>query len=87
MKNKIFLICLLLTGCATTPVETVTKVERVVVKPPAELLTIPAPIIPIDIDLATQRTVANWIIKSEERTMRLEQQIKSIKKWSDEVHE
>ncbi len=84
-------------GCASVPndgevlvpgeVKTVVKVERVVVKPPSELLLMPAPIMPININRATQRDVAEWILKSEERTLRLEEQLNAIIKWSNEVNE
>lgn len=83
-------------GCASTShedvlvpgeVKTVVKVERVVVKPPSELLLMPAPIMPINVNKATQRDVAEWILKSEERTLRLEEQLNAIIKWSNEVNE
>lgn len=94
--KKFILLVLLLSGCTTVPTEdvlvpgevkTVVKVERVVVKPPSELLLMPAPIMPININRATQRDVAEWILKSEERTLRLEEQLNAIIKWSNEVNE
>lgn len=94
--KKYILLVLILTGCSTTSskdilvpgeVKTVTKVERIVVKPPSELLLMPAPIMPINVNKATQRDVAEWILKSEERTLRLEEQLNAIIKWSNEVHE
>lgn len=94
--KKYILLALILTGCSTIPsedvlvpgeVKTITKVERVVVKPPSELLLMPAPIMPINVNKATQRDVAEWILKSEERTLRLEEQLNAIIKWSNEVYE
>ena len=95
MKSKyIILVLLFATGCASDvskdvlvpgEVKTVIKVERVVVKPPSEMLLMPAPIMPININRATQRDVAEWILKSEERTLRLEEQLNAIIKWSNEV--
>ena len=83
----IVLFALLVTGCATTcepELQTVTKLERIVVKPPIELLTIPPYNMPIDVDFATQRSVADWILQSERRTEQLEDQLKAIKKFYDE---
>jgi len=93
-RLAVILWLLLATGCASEvskdvlvpgEVKTVVKVERVVVKPPSELLLMPAPIMPININRATQRDVAEWILKSEERTLRLEEQLNAIIKWSNEV--
>jgi|688.fasta_scaffold04879_15 hypothetical protein len=91
------LLALALSGCASNgsnesvlvpgEVKTVVKVERVVVKPPAELLLMPTPVMPLNVNRATQRDVAEWILKSEERTLRLEEQLNAIIKWSNEVHE
>ena len=80
---------LILHGCASSTgghvVETVTKVERVVLVPPDELLVIPPQVMSIDVEHATQRDVAEWLIKSEQRALQLEHQIKAIIKWSKEV--
>jgi len=93
-RLAVILWLLLATGCASEvskdvlvpgEVKTVVKVERVVVKPPSELLLMPAPIMSININRATQRDVAEWILKSEERTLRLEEQLNAIIKWSNEV--
>lgn len=83
---KKLLILLLLTSCATQPkIETVTEVQRIVVKPPAQLLEIPPYDMPLDVDHATQRSIAEWILKTETRMQRLEDQIKAIRKWSEEL--
>jgi hypothetical protein len=84
--NKFICICFL-TGCASTSpkIETVVKVERIVVVPPAEFLRIPPYPMEIDFQYATQRTVADWIIKTEERMQILEQQILSIDKFYKEI--
>jgi hypothetical protein len=47
----------------------------------------PTPVMPLNVNRATQRDVAEWILKSEERTLRLEEQLNAIIKWSNEVHE
>lgn len=85
MKVIIFGI-LLLTGCATCPEpKELIKIERIVVKPPSELLTIPSEVFPIDVDKATQRTVADWILKKEERSFQLEEKLKAIAKFYQEI--
>lgn len=82
------ILCIVLTGCATCEpqLETITKLERIVVKPPVELLNIPVQDMPIDVDHATQRTIAEWILKSERRTQQMEDQLKALKKWSEELN-
>ena len=88
MKILLLLIMFSLYGCATTcepELKTVTQIERVVVKPPAELLVIPAQDMPINVDTATQRTVAEWILKSEKRMQQMEDSLKALRKWSDET--
>jgi hypothetical protein len=83
---KKLLILLLLTSCASQPkIETVTKVERIVVKPPAQLLEIPPYDMSLDVDHATQRSIAQWVLKTETRMQQLEDQIKALKKWSEEL--
>lgn len=84
-KSNLLVVCLFLTGCATQQIETVTKVERVVVRPPVEMLNIPPRVMDIDVDNATQRDVAQWILQSEQRTQQLEEQLKSLKKFFDET--
>lgn len=88
IKLTLTVTCLLLAGCATCDpqIETVTKIERVVVKPPIELLTVPPVDMAIDVDSATQRTVAEWILKAERRSQQMEDQLKALKKWYEETN-
>jgi len=73
----IILSCLTLSACATTGAqldkEMIPVVKYVVKIPPAELLTPPPPVTPINPDTAKQSDVARWIIDNEVRTQQLEQ--------------
>jgi uncharacterized protein YcfL len=86
IKSVTLICCLFLVGCATCEPKLVTKIERVVVKPPVELLNIPAYDMDIDVDSATQRTISEWILKSERRTQQLEDQLKALKTWYEETN-
>jgi len=87
LRSKLLLIGLVfISGCASVPqIETVTKVERIVVRPPPELLNIPPQPMAIDIDNATQRTVAQWLLQSEGRSQQMEDQLKALQKFYQEV--
>jgi hypothetical protein len=79
---------ILLSGCiATTPqlpeVEThvVEKVEYIVRVPPAELTELPPMPLKIDVDKASQATVAQWAIDSEAYMLKLRDQLILIGKF------
>jgi hypothetical protein len=77
------LFALFLTACNSIPTVqqehvVVKQIEYVVKIPPAELMTLPAPAEKIDIDSASQASVAQWILASEERTRTLENMLKGI---------
>lgn len=79
---------ILLSGCiATTPqlpeVETrvVEKVEYIVRVPPAELTELPPMPLKIDVDKASQATVAQWVIDSEAYMLKLRDQLILIGKF------
>jgi hypothetical protein len=82
IMNKIVLVAaLLLAGCAHN-IDTVkpelavaSRVEYVIKLPPKELMSIPAPVVKIDVDAAKQSDVAKWLVASEERMKTLEDQI------------
>jgi hypothetical protein len=82
----ILLSSLILTGCFETAQ---VKQERVVVKqyefvvsiPPAELLTPPTQVTPINIDTAKQSDVAQWILDNEERLRGFEDRLIGISKF------
>lgn len=86
---RYLIIALLLTGCAHKPAPpittTVTKVERIVVYPPAELLIIPPNDYPINVDKATQRDVSAWILKTEQRSRILETKLRELKRFFEDT--
>lgn len=81
------LIALALTACGTTQqlptVETrvVEKIEYVVRVPPAELTELPPMPLKIDVDKASQATVAQWVIDSEAYMLKLREQLILIGKF------
>lgn len=86
MNKLSLLICILMIGCASTPkVETVTQIERVVIMPPKELLMLPPANRSINVDRATQKDVAQWVIDTEQRMHHLEDQLKAIIKFYQET--
>lgn len=89
-----FITTILLAGCSTTkiPRETTdpiiaSRVEYIVKIPPEELVKLPANVEPINVDTATQATVAQWIINSEDRTKELENIIIGIMKFLHDEQE
>ena len=76
-----------LTACSTASklpaVETrvVEKIEYVVRVPPAELTELPLMPPKIDVDKASQATVAQWIIDSEAYALKLREQLILISKF------
>lgn len=79
-------LILALTAC-TSPGQikpehrTITEVRYLVRVPPAELITLPEKVEPLDVDSATQADVAGWIIRKEEYTDTLENMIAQIAKF------
>ena len=84
MHKIIILSALILAGCgATLPQQkpepvVANHVEYLVKVPPAELLKLPDPVSKIDVDTAKQSDVARWLVDSEGRTKRLEDQLVGI---------
>lgn len=89
MKNKFILtlpLILILSACCPknvkpeTQIVTVTKVEYK--KVPSELLEdSETPALP-DVNTATQKDVASWIISVEKQTQELRNRLKSIKEYN-----
>jgi PBP1b-binding outer membrane lipoprotein LpoB len=82
--NKILIIItfslVFLSGCATpSKPNVVVKTEYVFKQPPQELLEIPPQDFQLDVDKITQRDVAMFIIRSEERMNIIEEKLKAIK--------
>ena len=75
----------LLVGCSWNNNDLV-KQELPVVKqttyvvriPPKELMTLPAPVAPINVDTAKQSDVAQWLLLKEDRANTLENMLKDI---------
>ncbi|MEM2159653.1 MAG: hypothetical protein QXN55_01710 [Candidatus Nitrosotenuis sp.] len=84
--NKVLIIfsfmLVFLSACVTPPkANVVVKTEYVFKKPPAELLEIPPQDFDLNVDKITQRDVALFIIRSEERMNILEEKLKAIKNF------
>lgn len=81
---KILPIAILLTACAhdkelvKPEIKIAKQIEYVIKIPPAELMTLPAPVPMIDVDNAKQSDVAKWIIEQEKRTSSLENLLRGI---------
>jgi hypothetical protein len=75
------LVAVALTACGTTSklpsveTHTVEKIEYVVRVPPAELTELPPMPPKIDVENATQATVAQWIIDNERYMLKLREQL------------
>lgn len=74
-----------LSGCAlfgVKPVQPepqiVKQTEYVVRIPPKELMTLPAPVPPIDVDTAKQSDVAAWVLQKEQYSRTLENMLKDV---------
>lgn len=77
------LLAALLAGCGHDPIQpeppVVIKTQYVIKVPPAELLTIPDQVAPVQInDMTKQSDIAKWIIDSDARMTTLENQIIGI---------
>ncbi len=96
-RLTVILLPLILAACASTKelpkpeVRVAERVEYVVRIPPAELMQLPSPPPNIDVETATQATVANWLILNEEYINSLRNRIieiaKFLKQQQDELNE
>jgi len=86
MKYLFCILLLAVSGCATTtkPAPIVVKDHYIVRAIPDEYFVIPAQVSPIDLNTATQKTVAVWLLRSEERTRDLETKLRTAKQIQDE---
>jgi|SRR5579859_881709 len=87
MKNILITLalCVSLSACIPARVKPVplekqiiTQTEYVIKIPPAQLMTLPAPVAPINVDTAKQSDVAAWLLLKEQYTRSLENQLKDI---------
>ena len=86
MKTLILAIVLTLTltACAQAPVKVqpeppvIVQTKYIIKLPPAQDMTLPKPVTPINPDTATQLEVANWLILKDTYTKQLENQLKNI---------
>lgn len=89
MTKVLLLTVLLLFGCAQTPITpapvVITKVERVVTLPPAELLTPPPQVQKPDPDKATQADVAQYLVSIYQRMRAMENQLLDLAKWAASI--
>ena len=85
--NKLILICaLVLAGCATTPAtvpNVAIKYKYVISTIPDELLQVPPVAASIDVNTATDKDTAVWMINWEQRYQEIEARLKLIKAYQD----
>ena len=85
MKTFIALMLALLVGCGHTPVKpeapVVKETKYIVRTPDAKLLTLPTPVPNIDVDLASQAEVAEWILNKESYTNSVENKLIGVAKF------
>ena len=80
----ILTLCTVILGCGSTPKpippeKLVIKETRYIIRvPPAELLSLPPPVQPLDVDTADQLAVANWLIDKERYTLEIQNKLKRI---------
>lgn len=81
MKKLVMILAIALTGCGSwcTKHDVVIQHDYEVRTAPEELYQIPAYPKPLNLDSATQADVAQWIISNEQRTYKLENQLKGLK--------
>lgn len=73
--------CAALTTPTAPPPSVVVQYQTQLVTIPDEVLTVPAPIDPIDFSTKpSQKDVASWLVKKEERTRILENNLNEVKK-------
>jgi hypothetical protein len=76
-----------LVGCDTLPkVEenTVVKFKYIVNTIPSELLAVPAPLPKVDPTKDDDKTIGNWLLDGEKRSLEIEGKLRSIKKLQDQ---
>lgn len=90
MKKLLLIIamCLGLAGCATAPQaevkpSVVVQYKYVAAPIPDDALVIPANVERINLETASQKEVADWLARSEGRSLDIENKLKSIKKEQD----
>lgn len=88
MKKLLFILPFLLIGCNTNPAKpepsVVVQYKYVVRQAPDDMYKVPPPVTSIDTSKATQRDVATWVVKSEERTNQLENMMKALQVFFNE---
>jgi hypothetical protein len=82
------ILSLSLIGCSTAPLigstpSIIVQYKYVSAPIPEEFLVIPAPVQALDLTNATQKSVADWLVRSEYRTKDLEDKLKLLKKNQD----
>lgn len=77
----IILTVFMLSGCETLEKITPVRTEYVVRIPPAETLTLPPEVPPLDVDKAKQSDVARWIAATETRMKTLEDKLIEVAKF------
>ncbi len=89
IKNLILIssLTLITAGCATSlekpelPASTLVRNQLVLVTLPDNLFDIPDNIKPLDVDKATQREVADWVLQNEKRTNILENKLLELRRY------
>jgi len=76
----------LLAGCGTAPTDPVVPpavihYKYIVTTVPASMLTLPAPVPPLNTQTATDKDASIWILDNEQRTEALEDQLKAIQTY------
>ena len=88
MKINIILSVLLLSGCASTiqkESDVVTEYKYIVATPPKQFVELPVKVDNIDPSNATEKDLALWIAKSAERSIKMENNLKAIKEYYDNI--
>jgi hypothetical protein len=82
----ILLACMLYSCNSTMPVKSqvIVKDHYIVKAIPNDVFVIPMRVDPLDLNRATQKDLAIWIIKNEERSDELEMKLRDAKKIQDE---
>jgi hypothetical protein len=86
MKKILLALSLLLIGCTTVPQvidKPAVSYKYVVVKIPDEMLTVPVPGPKIDVELATDKVTADWMVDWEKRYQEIEKRLKAVKDYQD----
>lgn len=73
------IMSLFLYGCACQPEKIVIETKYVVTEIPDDHLDIPSQVLPIDLKQVSQKGVSDWLLRNEERTVVLENNLKAIR--------